>query len=89
MQKKHNEINSPSHYTYGGLETIDILEKKLHPMEFKGFLKGNVLKYICRGNHKKDEKKDLQKAMWYLDRLISTVDKANLKPFFGMTFIND
>tara|TARA_R100000963_G_C4557418_1_gene47707 strand:- start:113 stop:343 length:231 start_codon:yes stop_codon:yes gene_type:complete len=70
---KNDEINNPSHYTYGGLETIDILEKKLSPMEFKGFLKGNVIKYIVRGALKKDELGDLKKALWYLDRMIKVV----------------
>ena len=47
---KHDNdpVNNPPHYTQGELEVIDILQDKLTPEEFEGFLKGNVLKYTFR-----------------------------------------
>lgn len=62
-------VNHPPHYTTGQLEVINILEDKLSKEEFKGFLKGNILKYVFRADHK-GGKIDLEKAKWYLDRLI-------------------
>lgn len=62
-------VNHPDHYTAGGLEVIDILQAKLSSDEFEGFLKGNILKYVLRARHK-NGLQDLQKAQWYLNRLI-------------------
>lgn len=39
-------VNSPSHYQLDGLEVIDIIRAALTPEEFRGYLKGNDLKYI-------------------------------------------
>ena len=61
-------VNHPSHYTTGKYEVIDILEDKLSPEEFKGFLKGNILKYILRAEHK-NGMEDYEKSLWYLNRL--------------------
>tara|TARA_R100001377_G_C3164499_1_gene100836 strand:- start:432 stop:707 length:276 start_codon:yes stop_codon:yes gene_type:complete len=63
-------VNSPSHYTKTGTETIDILKESLTEEEFSGYLKGNILKYVCRYKHKGMPLQDLMKSQWYLDRLI-------------------
>ena len=58
-------INSPPHYTAGGIETIDFIEaKKL------GYNLGNVVKYITRSDLKGDRLENLEKALWYLNREI-------------------
>jgi hypothetical protein len=61
------EVNSPSHYTHGGIETIDYIEGK-----GLNYHLGNVVKYVSRCGHKSgtDPLKDLRKAMWYLQREI-------------------
>jgi hypothetical protein len=68
--KKSDAIN-PSHYTDGGIETIDYLKAKMSTEEFHGFLRGNVLKYMSRAGKKDDVVQELEKAQWYLTRLIS------------------
>lgn len=70
LEKKHDAVNSPSHYTDGSIECIDAIESSMNRMEFVGFLKGNVLKYIWRFE-KKNQKEDLLKAQWYLNKLIN------------------
>ena len=57
------------YYKVGGIETIDFIKAKLTPEEFKGFLKGNVIKYVSRALHKGDEKYDYKKAKYYTDML--------------------
>ncbi len=42
----------------------------LTPEEFRGFCKGNVLKYAWRERHKGQDE-SLAKARWYIDQLIS------------------
>jgi len=65
-----DEINSPDHYTVGGIETIDYLKAKLTPEEFRGYLKGNALKYLSRATYKGHSSKDHAKAQWYINRLV-------------------
>ena len=67
----HDPIN-PSHYASGSIECIEAIEASMSPEAFKGLLKGNVLKYIWRHEHK-NGLEDLKKAQWYLERLIHVV----------------
>ncbi|REK69432.1 DUF3310 domain-containing protein [Paenibacillus paeoniae] len=59
-------VNSPSHYTQGGIETIEFIRAKLTPEEFAGYCKGNVLKYVARATHKGGIE-DLRKAGKYIE----------------------
>ena len=63
-----DQIN-PEHYRHGEIECIDAIEAALTPEEFRGYCKGNVLKYTWRERHK-GEATSLAKAAWYLRRLI-------------------
>ena len=54
------------HYDVGGIETIAIIRAKLTPEQFYGYCLGNVLKYLCRANHKGDPARDLEKAAIYM-----------------------
>ena len=64
-----NAIN-PAHYQKGGVECIDAIEASMSKEAFKGFLKGNCIKYIYRYENKNGVE-DLKKAEWYLFRLIA------------------
>ena len=44
---------------------------------FRGYCKGNVQKYTWRYEDKENPKQDLQKAQWYLNRLIQTFPQEN------------
>ncbi|ODA08713.1 DUF3310 domain-containing protein [Paenibacillus polymyxa] len=66
---KKDMVNSPEHYTTGGIETIDFIQAKLGTEGFRDYCVGNVIKYCSRYKHK-GGKEDLQKARWYLDRMI-------------------
>lgn len=67
-----DEVNHPSHYTFGDIECIDAIESSMGPMEFQGYLKGQCMKYLWRAGRKGSKKQDLLKARWYLDRLLDT-----------------
>lgn len=60
-------VNSPPHYTKGGIETIDYIQAKLSPEEYSGYLRGNLLKYASRLGEKDSD--DAGKAAWYAQRL--------------------
>lgn len=66
---KYDGEGNASHYKEGGLETIDIIEAKLTPEQYKGFLMGNALKYLTRIGKKEDDELDMKKALWYVKRL--------------------
>ena len=67
----HDPVNNPAHYadSFGGIQCIDAIETSMSTEEFKGFLKGNVQKYVWRYSQKNGAE-DLKKAKWYLERLI-------------------
>jgi hypothetical protein len=69
-------VNHPSHYTSGGIETIDYLRAKLGPLAFLGYCIGNVLKYVSRYQFK-NGLEDLKKAQVYLGWAIETMEKKN------------
>lgn len=66
-----SNVDHSNHYNQGGKETIEILKDFLTENEFKGFLKGNVLKYMHR-YYFKNGLEDLSKAQWYLNKLRET-----------------
>lgn len=73
-------VNHPPHYqTSSGLETIDVIEAFTENLTgYEATNTGNILKYICRWKSK-NGLEDLKKARWYLDRLITLVEKQNEK----------
>jgi hypothetical protein len=67
------EVNSPDHYTAGGIEVIDYLKAKLTPEEYRGFLRGNAIKYLSPAGMKGPSLTDYRKALWYLEQLANEV----------------
>ena len=49
-EQTHDAVNSPKHYKLRGLdvESVDVIKATLTPEEFKGWLKGNAMKYLFR-----------------------------------------
>lgn len=70
MTLKFDDVNYPQHYNEGGIEAIQAIEASMSSLEFKGYLKGNVLKYVWRYTYKEKPMEDLNKAKWYLEKLI-------------------
>lgn len=75
---KVDNVNHPSHYTYGGLELVNVWEATMSPEALQGLYKGNVMKYLWRYEHK-NGLEDLKKAEFYLKRLIKSVEKEEQK----------
>jgi CRISPR/Cas system-associated protein Cas5 (RAMP superfamily) len=72
-------VNHPHHYTHSGkVECIEAIESSMSPQAFKGFLKGNCIKYLYRYENKNGSE-DLKKCRWYLDRLTSLVEAEDIK----------
>ena len=72
---ENDPVNHPGHYCNGGVECIDAIKGSMaDSAAFRGFLKGNVMKYVFR-YEQKNGVEDLKKARWYLERLIGEVEK--------------
>lgn len=69
-------VNHPSHYTDGGIECIEAIEAQLTLEEYRGYLKGNIAKYVWRERHKGGVE-SLKKAQWYMSRLIELDEVQN------------
>lgn len=66
----NDAVHHPQHYTLPGLtiESVDVIRAVLTPEEFKGWCKGNALKYSLRAGRKDPTKEvqDLAKAGVFL-----------------------
>ena len=69
-ESMNDAVHHPSHYTLPGLaiESVDVIRAVLTPEEFKGWCKGNALKYSLRAGRKDPAKEvqDLAKAGVFL-----------------------
>lgn len=61
----YDPVTEPVQYHIGGIETIDIMRIVLTREEFKGYLKGNIIKYRERAMHKGKPEEDWAKAREY------------------------
>ena len=69
--KVEDVVNHPIHYNKSGIETIDAIEAMTNE-GFDYYLQGNIMKYLWRYKYKNGVE-DLEKAQWYLNKLISTI----------------
>lgn len=95
-------VNHPEHYNKGlklngkPIEAIDVINMFANMEGISGdesFMLGTVIKYLSRFPYKGKRKEDLEKARWYLDKLIKLNDpedglcelredyKANVAPY--------
>lgn len=74
MQEEQDN-NIPNHYKGSeNIDVIDFLYQQLPFEQFKGFMKGNMIKYPVRAGRKDDELADIKKARDYADRLIEKME---------------
>lgn len=65
-----NVIDHPRHYTSGGIECIDALEAATQGLEgIEAVCTANAIKYLWRWKLKNGTQ-DLEKARWYINKLI-------------------
>ncbi|MBM7132736.1 DUF3310 domain-containing protein [Staphylococcus lugdunensis] len=69
VEKTEDNVNSPSHYSYGDIEVIDYCDQvcKQYSPELAPYV-FNAIKYLSRANHK-GGKNDIAKAKYYIQRL--------------------
>jgi hypothetical protein len=65
-------VNSPPHYNQAGVECIDAIRAATDE-GYQYYLQGNIIKYLWRYRYKNGIQ-DLEKAKWYLNKLIEEID---------------
>lgn len=73
-------VSHPPHYqSKNGIECIDVIEAFTSDLKgIEAVCTANVIKYVCRWKHK-NGLQDLNKAEWYLKRLINHVENNKAK----------
>jgi hypothetical protein len=71
-EKQADMVNSPPHYNATGIECIQAIAAATDD-GFEYYLQGNIMKYVWRYRYKDKPLEDLEKAQWYLDKLIEEV----------------
>ena len=71
----HDMVNHPAHYTQGGIECIDAIKAATTGLTgVEAVCTGNALKYLWRWKFKNGVQ-DIEKAIWYLQRLIKEIEE--------------
>ena len=65
-------VSSPPHYNKTGIECIDAIAAATGD-GYDHYLQGNIMKYLWRYRYKNGTE-DLNKAQWYLTKLIEEVE---------------
>ena len=65
-------VYNPPHYKQGKVECIEAIQSALTEEEFRGYCKGNAMKYIWRERHKGGDE-SINKALWYLNYMVCDV----------------
>jgi len=68
-----DNVNSPLHYNSGDIECIDAILASMSHLEQCGYLKGNSMKYLWRYRYKGGMLEDLEKSIWYTEKLIEVI----------------
>lgn len=71
-------VNSPPHYTQGGIECIDAMKSAFGATELEAYCKIAAFKYIWRCE-KKNGNEDIRKAIWYLQKYLSLKEKTEVE----------
>jgi len=70
-----DNVNHPSHYTQGAIECIDAIKEATKGLfGIEAVCTANIIKYVWRWKFKNGVE-DLNKAKWYLNRLIEEATK--------------
>ena len=73
--KEKDMVNNPPHYNKYGVECIEAIQSATGE-GYEYYLQGNIIKYLWRYRYK-DGVQDLEKAQWYLSRLIEVKKKTD------------
>jgi|TARA_A100001015_G_scaffold189100_1_gene210615 hypothetical protein len=68
MKDDFDPVDYPAHYNQGDIQCIDAIKSALGD-GFKYYLQGSAMKYLWRYEHKGKQIEDLEKSIWFLNKL--------------------
>ena len=72
-------VNHPPHYqSETGVECIEAIEAANGMEGFIAYLRGTAIKYIWRAGKKWDDVEDVEKAIWYMERMKECLNRKQL-----------
>ncbi len=74
----YSPVENPKHYQEGFIECIDALRASMSYEEYKGYLKGAAFKYLWRYRYKGHPIEDLEKSIWYSQRLTTLLKEEEI-----------
>jgi hypothetical protein len=79
--KRDANKRGSEHYHIGGLDVIEVLKAKLTPIQYEGFVLGNIIKYSLRYNGVGPDKReeDLEKLEHYKHLLVEWRDLGKVE----------
>lgn len=78
-----DDVERPEHYARGTLECIDWIRFELSQEEYRGYLKGNIMKYLWRHEEKGNPIQDLEKLRKYASFLIIDYEREKADENMG------
>lgn len=69
-----------THYQLLRQQPIEIMQTLFSPEEFKGFLRGNIIKYVLRYGHKDERCKEAEKIAQYAQWLAMAERGEAIRP---------
>jgi len=74
----YDAVNKPAHYNLGGgVECIDYIKQVLTLDGFISYCQGNMIKYQHRHGYKGNPVQDMEKAQWYLNKMLETMKEKH------------
>lgn len=77
------------HYKTMPIQPWDLMELVMSPEEFRGFLKGNIIKYTLRAGRKAGATDDADKAKHYYDKYLEVTEIEDLESLAHITQLKD
>lgn len=74
---EYNPVDKPYHYNSGNIECIDYIKEVLGLEGFIDYCHGNIIKYQHRYKYKQKPVEDIEKAKWYLDRMLEALKEKH------------
>ena len=76
----NNMPNFDKHYADTAHQPIEVMQANMTHDEFVGFLKGNIIKYVCRLGKKDEPEKEAAKIRRYAEWLEQAVNGQTINP---------
>lgn len=73
---KENSAINPKHYKSSSFECIEVMREIYGKEQLESFCRLNAFKYLFR-HQKKNGVEDLEKARWYLNKLIDLENEVS------------